>query len=82
MQDKKPRNENGFAHGYWERYHHNGNLWFKGEFINGKRHGQWEDYFENGNPFLKSEYLKGERIGFCKWYNSDSSIDDICFYCK
>ena len=72
MQDKKPRNENGFAHGYWERYHHNGNLWFK----------VWEVYYHNGNLWFKGSYLKGERIGFCKWYNSDSSIDDICFYCK
>jgi len=42
-----PYNENGKAHGSWEYYHSNGNLWYKGNYVNGEEHGYWEYYYAN-----------------------------------
>jgi antitoxin component YwqK of YwqJK toxin-antitoxin module len=47
--DITPRNENGIKHGYWEDYWDNGNLWYKGNYVDGNRHGYWEVYNYNGN---------------------------------
>ena len=33
MQDKRPYNEQGQAHGYWEATWHDGG-WYKGHFVN------------------------------------------------
>ena len=41
MQNKKPLNDKGQAHGLWEEYYSNGNLRWKGSFINGNRIGLW-----------------------------------------
>lgn len=41
MQDKRPFNEQGQRHGYWEVYFNDGTLAYKGTFINGKRYGFW-----------------------------------------
>ena len=43
LQDKKPLNEKGQEHGYWERYYDNGTIWYKCNYIN----GAWYGYFEH-----------------------------------
>ena len=83
MQDKTPLNAKGQAHGLWERYYSNGNLFYKGEYINGKRHGYWESYYYNGNLCYKGSYLNGNQIGF--WicgYSEDLSRLTTKFYAK
>jgi antitoxin component YwqK of YwqJK toxin-antitoxin module len=50
-------NDNGKKHGYWEVYHSNGNLIYKGNYINGKRIGYWEDYYSNGCLSHKQYFL-------------------------
>jgi len=37
-------NKNNERHGYWEKYYADGQLWFKGNYINGNRTGWWEYY--------------------------------------
>lgn len=64
-------NENGEYHGYWEQYYHNGNLWYKGSFINGRRHGLWEYYHDNGKLMYKGNYLNGKPDGYWEWYNGN-----------
>ena len=33
---KNGYNEQGQKHGYWEFYHENGQLWYKGDYLNGE----------------------------------------------
>ena len=82
MQNKTPKNENGFAHGYSEVYYSNGNLTHKGSYLNGERHGPWEGYWKNGNLMHKGSYINGAKIGFWIWGCSDGLIEEISFYAK
>jgi antitoxin component YwqK of YwqJK toxin-antitoxin module len=49
--------KNDLRHGYWERYHPNGNLWWKGNYINGEPDGYWEWYDPNSNIIEKQFFL-------------------------
>jgi len=58
--DIQPINEKGERHdehGYWEHYHYNGQLWFKGNYVDGNRHGYWEEYYPNGQLKSKIYYI-------------------------
>ena len=70
--DKRPYNENGERHGYWERYHDNGKLWYKGTYVNGIKHGYWELYYSDGNLDYKGSYVNSEQHGYWEepWLNS------------
>ena len=50
-------NENGEKHGPWERYHDNGNLWYKENYINGELHGLYERYSNSGKSYIKQYIL-------------------------
>ena len=43
-----PFNAEGEKHGTCEYYYDNGNLMYKGNFVDGKEHGYWERYYDNG----------------------------------
>jgi hypothetical protein len=55
MQNKKPRNKQGQAHGLWEVTWYDKTLHYNTNFINGRNHGlcQWYNVF---NELLKNEY--------------------------
>jgi antitoxin component YwqK of YwqJK toxin-antitoxin module len=55
--DIRPYNDKGERHGYWEKYYLNGNLWYKGNYVNGNRHGYWEWYHDNGQLDSKIYYI-------------------------
>jgi antitoxin component YwqK of YwqJK toxin-antitoxin module len=55
--DIRPYNDKGERHGYWEYYYLNGNLWYKGNYVNGNRHGYWEWYHDNGQLDSKIYYI-------------------------
>jgi antitoxin component YwqK of YwqJK toxin-antitoxin module len=57
MKNIKTRNDKGQAHGYWEVYLSNGNLMYKGNYVNDKRVGYWEYYYHNGNMKSKEFYI-------------------------
>ena len=50
-------NENNEKTGYWEEYHSNGELYYKGNFINGKRSGYWEQYYYNDKFLYKKFFI-------------------------
>ena len=52
-----PRNEKGQKHGHWEYYYSNGQLCYKGNYVNGKEHGYWEHYYGNGQLSYKLYYI-------------------------
>lgn len=55
MQDKEPINEQGKAHGYWEKYYPNSDIVFKGNYINGEiGFGYYMFRWVNGK--IKQEY--------------------------
>ncbi len=49
-------NDKGLKEGYWEFYYLNGNLMYKGYFINGEFSGYREEY-NGGNIIEKQFYL-------------------------
>ena len=56
MKNIKPRNQKGNRHGYWEMYHTNDSIWFKGFFNNGKSVGYSESYFNRNDNKLSKTY--------------------------
>ena len=82
MQNKKPLNDKGQAHGLWERYYSNGNLEYKGLYVNGKRHGLCESYWSNGKSYYKGSFIKGKQIGLWLWYSQDLSRLTTKFYAR
>ena len=56
--DKMPYNDNYQPHGYWERYHYNGELWYKCVYINGKVNGFDEiHWYDDATITHKNYYL-------------------------
>ena len=53
---------NGKKEGYWEGYHYNGQLCWKGHYVNGRKEGYWEYYYDNGQLWYKVHYVRGEEI--------------------
>jgi antitoxin component YwqK of YwqJK toxin-antitoxin module len=66
MQDKRPYNKKGEWHGYWETYHNNGQLDYKGLFINGYKFGLHELYYSNGELIYKGNYVDNNFYGYYK----------------
>ena len=50
-------NDKGKRHGYWEYYYSDGQLAYKGNYVNGKNHGYWESYYSNGKLMYKIYYI-------------------------
>jgi antitoxin component YwqK of YwqJK toxin-antitoxin module len=66
-QNKTPRNKQGHPHGYWEFYYLNGQLCYKGNYINGKLDGYWEEYWSDGQLCYKGNYIYGKYDGGWIW---------------
>jgi antitoxin component YwqK of YwqJK toxin-antitoxin module len=72
-------NKQGKAHGYWEDYYSNGNVFYKGYYHNGKRHGYWEFYNFDGFLTQKGNYDNGDRIGLWEIYVNSDLKEQIFF---
>ena len=56
--EKNQLNFNNLREGYWERYWDNGDLYYKGNYINDIKVGYWEYYhFFNSIIYYKEFYL-------------------------
>jgi hypothetical protein len=73
-------NDKGERHGYWERYYDNGQLMYKGNYVNGKQHGYWEKYFDNGQLCYKGNYVNGEEHGYWEEYYSNGNKFYVGYY--
>lgn len=71
--DLKPRNEKGLAHGLWETYFPNGQLDYRGEFVNGIQHGYCESYWPDGDIFYMGSFNMRKRVGHWIIGNDDWS---------
>jgi antitoxin component YwqK of YwqJK toxin-antitoxin module len=65
-------NDKGQPHGLWESYYPNGNLSFKGHYLNGQKHGYWESYHYSGQLMYKGYYLNGQKHGY--WIQDDKTL--------
>ena len=76
MQECNQLNEMGLRHGYWEQYYENGELCYKGNYINGKKDGYWEWYNINGN-LSHGNYKNNKRHGYWKeGWNGDNLLSN------
>ncbi len=73
-------NAKGNRHGYWERYYNNGNLMYKGNYVDGNRHGYWEGYYENGKLKYKGNYVDGKEHGYWESYYYNGNLYYKGFY--
>ena len=73
-------NAKGEKHGYWESYWNNGNLWYKGNYVDGKEHGYCEVYYFNGNLDYKGTYVDGNRHGYWEYYYDNGNLCYKGFY--
>jgi hypothetical protein len=74
-QDIEPLDENGRYHGYCERYHNNGQLWWKGVYLKHMCFGYHEEYNVDGSV---------REIGTGYWlggYDDRVSADNAEGYC-
>ena len=74
------RNEEGQKHGVWEEYYSNGNIWYKGNYVNGQKHGLWEWYWFNGKLNYKKNYVNGQLHGLWGWYHSNGNLEEIRYH--
>jgi len=77
---KNQHDSGGIRNGYWEEYFSNGQLWFKGNYIDDKRDGYWEVYYSNGQLWFKGNYIDDKRDGYWEWYNRDGNLRESIFY--
>ena len=75
----KPVNEKGQRHGYWEVYWGDGNIAFKGNYINNEPDGYWEVYWANGNLNYKGTYVNGKQHGYWEWHYLNGKIIEQIF---
>jgi antitoxin component YwqK of YwqJK toxin-antitoxin module len=73
-QDITPTNDKVEKHGYWERYYLNGQLFFKGNFVNGKAHGYFEWYHSNGQLYFKGNFVNGEQHGYYEEHYTNGKL--------
>ena len=64
----------GEKNGMGKEYYKNGNLKYKGEYLNGKRNGKGKECYEDGVLQYEGEYLNGKRNGKGKEYNKDREL--------
>ncbi len=61
-------NDKGEKHGYWEIYFSNGQLFYKGNFVDGYEHGYWERYYYDGQLEYTGNYVNGNKHGYWEVY--------------
>lgn len=77
--EKNQFNAEGKMEGYWEEYYSNGQIYFKGVYLNGIEHGRCKWYDRNGKLSLTGYFKNGEDHGWWKWYDREELIESI-FY--
>lgn len=72
MQDKRPKNDKGEQHGYWEVYYNTGQLHFKGVFVNNQVSGKYQCYDLLGNLVLDCYTFNRQFYGCCTHFKEIS----------
>lgn len=80
MKDIETYNDKLEPHGYWERYSDNGNLKYKGNYINGRKDGYWELYYYDGKFHHGGIFINGKEKGYWEYYWFDGNIYSKEYY--
>ena len=74
--DLKPINKKGQPHGYWETYYNNGQLNYKGSYVNGLKDGYWESYWPDGTLHAKGKFRNNAKVGLWieVWIEGDKKV--------
>ena len=67
-------NAKGEKHGLWMGYYDNGQLSYKGHYVNGREEGHWEWYRSNGQLFHKGHYVNGKQEGYWEEYYDNGQL--------
>ena len=67
-------NNKGEKDGVWIGYHQNGNLKYKGHFIENKEFGIFEYYDYNGNMLVQLNYIDPGSMSEAKIYDSNGFL--------
>jgi antitoxin component YwqK of YwqJK toxin-antitoxin module len=70
----EPRNNKREQHGLWEKYWSNGQLEYKGNYVNSQRHGYWEEYYYDGRLEYKGNYVNNQQHGYWEHYFTDGEV--------
>ncbi len=74
-------NDKGLKEGYWERYYSNGNLNYRGNYINDTKNGYWEvHYYVNGNLCRSGNYINDNKNGYWEMYEIDGNLIEKEFH--
>ena len=52
-----------------EKYNKDGELLYKGEYLNGDKYGMWEEYNDSGILIFKGKYVFGKKNGKAEEYD-------------
>ena len=71
----------GFKQGLWEEYWDNGNLYYKGSWLDGKQTGLWEHYWHNsGNLMCKGSFFNDKKTGIWEWYDIEGNLIRVIYH--
>ena len=76
------KGDTAYKNGVLECYYRNGQICFKGTYVNGNYHGLWEWYHSDGKICYSGNYNNDRKCGIWKYYNEDGTIEKQVFYSK
>ncbi len=62
------------AHGRWDSWHPNGNLWSVARYKNGQLHGKQTVYYPTGKKFYEGSFENGIRKGTWLFWNEKGEV--------
>lgn len=64
-----PRNDKGQPHGYHQQYLDDGQLYYKGAYVDGRQHGPWYINNTHLSKELKGNFIHGTQFGLWLLYD-------------
>lgn len=61
-------------HGPVWRWHRNGQLAAKENYVNGNGEGEWRTWFDNGTPAATGSFIDGMKMGLWKYWNANGGL--------
>lgn len=67
--------KNGLLNGDYLRYHENGKIQYKGQYVNGKKEGSFLSYYFEGVLINEGRYINDNKEGDWKYYHKNGRIN-------
>ena len=59
--------------GSWIGFYENGQLFYKGHYVEGKKDGLWVSYYDDATLFYQGNFEDGKENGLWKGFNPDGT---------